>query len=138
MGGTPHGWYLADTTAQLVQLTRICAGIQDAVRDASPGLKKLLRAQFPRWQLIGLLIQHDVERQAEEKQKPDYAPPAPTKTPARDAQMWDQMCWQALLHLQLMEFDWTLCARRGCGKEGTIKCANCNEVNYCGQDCQKK
>lgn len=129
--GTPP---TADITANPVQLTRIWMSIADALRDASPGLLKLLRAQFPRWKLVGFLIRHDIELQ--QGQKP--VPPEPGKVPAQDAQIWDHSCWQALVGLQLHDFDWTLCARRGCGKKGAARCAQCNEVQYCGQECQKK
>lgn len=110
--------------------------MKQALQDAPPGLKKLLRSQFPRWKLIGELVANDVKKQAEdpEKLKP---PPDPSQlTP--DAQPWDQISWVLLLHLWKEDFDWNLCARRGCGKPGTISCGDCQEVVYCSEVCSKK
>lgn len=130
---SPGIMFVQHTHHLSVQLSRLAICI-DKTASESPQLMLLLRNQFPRWRLQGILMRVDIARRASgqgELTEKD------ARNMAIDSPIWILLAWQAWSGVQNTCFDFAKCARRSCGKPGEIKC-ECGVALYCSEVCQKK
>lgn len=99
---------------------------------ASESTNELIRKQFPRPRILGTLARTDLKYQTYDPENPSVQRSTPVPPPTFVQFSW-QMC--AALHKYCVEA--ARCAKRGCEKRGTARCASCKEAVYCGQECQK-
>lgn len=123
-----------------MQLTRIFFCVE-TVAKVSPGL---LKNQFPRPRAAhALLMAAFVDPKTRKPRGPtEFDLTGTLRRDARgmpaDGRIFDSAGWQMWRVLEDTAKPRGVCMRRVCDREATKKCAKCWNVEYCGEECEKR
>ena len=116
-----------DTCA--VDLSLLFGLFQLSMQQCSAEVKRLVRAQFPRWTTMAVLLSNDPKNR-------HFAVNGRLASSPVGSKLTGYCELLALLHATCRSPD--DCAQRDCDQPGKKRCSGCKAVLYCGVGCQKK